>query len=184
MAMTQEFAEQAQPYDRSRLWLPPGRRDPATRQAIGSPYVWDGQTSGSGNGRPHYVPGRHSRPEVDTRRPATTAPAIAEPAVIGDELREIVAWCELSPCIARYTDRQALGQADIVTRAVASGWCKDAIGRLICPACQQHRPIWSAAPLVPRRRSRRQLVAGGDDAVPQVAEGVVEQARDMHLRDA
>jgi hypothetical protein len=74
--------------------------------------------------------------------------------VIGDQLREVAAWCELSPCIARYTHAKALGQADIVARAVADGWRKDAVGRLICPECQQRRPIWSAAPVVPRANRR------------------------------
>lgn len=73
-------------------------------------------------------------------------------AVIGDELREVAAWCELSPCIARYADPGALGHADIVARALAAGWSKDGFGRLICPSCQQRFAIWSSAPLVPRMR--------------------------------
>ena len=70
--------------------------------------------------------------------------------MIGDQLREPAVWCDLGPCIARYADTEALGQADVVARAIAVGWCEDMFGRLICPACQQRLPIWSAAPLVLR----------------------------------
>ena len=70
--------------------------------------------------------------------------------MIGDELRKPAAWCELFPCISRYCHAEALGEADVVTRAMADGWRKDSVGRLICPACQQRRPVWSAAPVVPR----------------------------------
>jgi hypothetical protein len=72
--------------------------------------------------------------------------------VIGDQLREAAAWCELSPCIARYTHPDALGETDIVIRAVAVGWRKDAVGRLVCPDCQQRLPLWTTAPLEPLAR--------------------------------
>jgi hypothetical protein len=97
-------------------------------------------------------PGRHSRRTVS---PHPQRAGSAERAVIGDHLREPAAWCELSPCIARYADAEALGQADVVARAIAAGWCKDLFGRLICPACQQRLPVWSAAPLVSYGRTGR-----------------------------
>jgi hypothetical protein len=140
MAMPQ-FTEQSPHYYRRSIWLPP-----AERQVPGSPYAQNGQP-GEASGHLRSVPGRHSRrsPSAAPGRGGTTAQA-----VIGDLLREVAAWCELSPCIARYTESGALGEADIAGRAIAAGWCKDAFGRLICPACQQRIPIWSAAPLVPR----------------------------------
>lgn len=135
MAMTHQYEEQAR-FDRSSLWLPPGLT-PSRRQAPGrrrcGPHLSGSRWSGS-----HWS-GSHRA---------------TERAVIGDQLREVAAWCELSPCIARYTDAKALGQADVVARAVAAGWRKDAVGRLICPECQQLRPIWGAAPVVPRAKRR------------------------------
>jgi hypothetical protein len=95
--------------------------------------------------------------------PAAAVPAAAVPAaaaqdsaragyqaraVIGDELRIPVAWCELAPCIVRYSDPAALGEADIRARALAAGWQFDGLGRLACPQCQQSSPwFWPAQPI-------------------------------------
>lgn len=133
--MTDQLCERSYRDQRSRLWLPPGPM-PSAGQVIGSPYVWDGSDSS-----PVKAP-------VPNRADARSA----ERAVIGDELREVGLWCELRPCVARYTDAGATGHADIVARALAEGWRKDAFGRLICPSCLQRFPIWSAAPLVPGRQ--------------------------------
>ena len=71
-------------------------------------------------------------------------------ALIGDELRRPVLWCELGSCISWYADRAAFGEADTRARAIAAGWRIDALGRLACPDCQQHDPgFWTTAPLVP-----------------------------------
>jgi len=94
-----------------------------------------------------------------------------ERTVIGDQLRQLAAWCQLGACIARYTDAAALGEADIRDRAVGAGWCVDAFGRLVCPSCQQAYPVWSARPLALRARDGRQ--AHG-------ATGVVGQHRRMY----
>lgn len=157
MAMAhQQSWDQAQAYDRSRLWLPPS--DPRRGEVIGSPYVWNGYDQ-QADGRPPATPGRHSRrtvgnqpqrPRPDHARPERVRPT--ERAVIGNQLREPAVWCELSPCISRYAESEALGQSDVVARAIAAGWCMDVFGRLICVACQQRFPVWSAAPLVPRVR--------------------------------
>jgi hypothetical protein len=58
-------------------------------------------------------------------------------AVIGDELRNPIAWCELTPCISWHDDPAALGEADIRARAIGSGWRVDALGRLVCLDCQR-----------------------------------------------
>jgi hypothetical protein len=65
-------------------------------------------------------------------------------AVIGDELRNPIAWCELTPCISWHGDPAALGEADIRARAIASGWRVDAFGRLVCPHCQRRDPRFRA----------------------------------------
>jgi hypothetical protein len=71
-------------------------------------------------------------------------------AVIGDELRIPIMWCDMGSCIAWYTDPAALGEADTRARAIAAGWRIDALGRLACPTCQQTDPcFWTACPVVP-----------------------------------
>jgi hypothetical protein len=89
--------------------------------------------------------------------PETTSPGrtevkaeieITERAAIGDELRIPLAWCEMGSCISHYADPAALGEADIRTRAIASGWRADALGRLACPQCQQGDSwFWTAHPV-------------------------------------
>lgn len=65
-------------------------------------------------------------------------------AVIGDELRNPIAWCELTPCISWHGDAAALGEADIRARAIGSGWRVDALGRLVCLDCQRRDPRFRA----------------------------------------
>jgi hypothetical protein len=84
--------------------------------------------------------------------PAATAPAPAvepEPvvrALIGEDLRTPMVWCELEPgsCVSWHGDREALGMADVRARAIAAGWRIDALGRLTCPQCQQRSTIFRA----------------------------------------
>jgi hypothetical protein len=81
------------------------------------------------------------------------APLTAERAVIGDQIRIPVVWCQMGSCIARYTDPAALGEHDVRTRAMAVGWREDAFGRYACPSCQQRDPrFWATRPLVPWNR--------------------------------
>jgi hypothetical protein len=76
-----------------------------------------------------------------TRPARTSAPAeITERAVIGDQLRMPIVWCEMGSCISWHADRAALGEADIRARAIGAGWRVDALGRLACPRCQQTAP--------------------------------------------
>ena len=71
-------------------------------------------------------------------------------AVIGDQLRMPVMWCELGSCISWHADPAALGEADTRARAISDGWRIDALGRLACPRCQQTDPaFWVTGPVVP-----------------------------------
>jgi hypothetical protein len=71
-------------------------------------------------------------------------------AVIGDQLRMPVMWCEMGSCISWYTHPAALGEVDTRARAIGAGWRIDALGRLACPQCQQTDPgFWAACPVVP-----------------------------------
>ncbi len=64
---------------------------------------------------------------------------VTERAVIGDELRLPVIWCEMPSCINWHLDRESAGEQDARARARAAGWRTDALGRLACPGCQQSR---------------------------------------------
>ena len=73
-----------------------------------------------------------------------------ERAVIGDQLRMPIMWCEMGSCISWYTDPAALGEADTRARAIGAGWRIDALGRLACPRCQHTDPcFWASRPVVP-----------------------------------
>ena len=69
-------------------------------------------------------------------------------AVIGDQLRMPIMWCEMGSCISWHSDPAALGEADIRGRAIAAGWRVDALGRLACPRCQQSDGrFWATHPV-------------------------------------
>ena len=71
-------------------------------------------------------------------------------AVIGDQLRMAIMWCEMGSCISRHADPAALGESDARARAIGAGWCIDAFGRLACPLCQQTDPGFRISrPVVP-----------------------------------
>jgi hypothetical protein len=102
---------------------------------------------------PATNPGPAAAVTPETTSPGRTAMKaeieITERAAIGDELRIPLAWCEMGSCITHYADPAALGEADIRTRAIASGWRVDALGRLACPQCQQGDSwFWTAHPVV------------------------------------
>ena len=92
-----------------------------------------GDRAGNSPARPasdnHARPARHGYA-------APPAPTQVR-AVIGDELRIPIIWCEMGSCISWHADRTALGQADVRARAIRAGWRIDALGRLACPQCQQ-----------------------------------------------
>ena len=70
-------------------------------------------------------------------------------AVIGDELRIPIMWCEMGSCISWCTAPSALGEADARARAISAGWRIDALGRLACPRCQQTDPrFWATRQVV------------------------------------
>jgi len=88
------------------------------------------------------------RPPAGAGRAAR--PATAGRALIGDQLRVPILWCELAPCISHHANPAALGEADNRARALSAGWRLDRLGRLTCPRCQQSSPwFWPAHPVVP-----------------------------------
>ena len=99
---------------------------------------------------PPAAPRNGPKPRFTPRRQPAVHRAPAERAVIGDEIRIPIMWCEFGSCIARYTHSGALGERDLRARALAAGWRYDALGRLACPDCAQHNPaFWPTRPPVP-----------------------------------
>jgi hypothetical protein len=101
-----------------------------------------------------------------------------ERAVIGDQLRTPIMWCEMGSCISWYTDPAALGEADTRARAIGAGWCIDALGRLACPRCQQADPrFWASRPVVPWdrymavARAARVAAVSGEGSADSAASG-------------
>ena len=94
-------------------------------------------------------PARTAAPAVPARPAARAAPAgpagAAVRAVIGDQLRLPVMWCEMGSCASWHADPAALGEADARARAIDAGWRIDALGRLACPGCQQTDPGFRAS---------------------------------------
>jgi hypothetical protein len=149
---------------------PTGAEDAEPRR-VGDAAVPAGGRAGS--------PGAHRRvPEAARAAPRARAAAharvrITERAVIGDELRIPIMWCEIGSCIAWHADPAALGEADIRARAIAAGWRVDALGRLACPRCQQmDGEFWATHPV--RLRGRDRAATGGPPAA----------ARRQHAADA
>jgi hypothetical protein len=81
-------------------------------------------------------------------------------AIIGDEIRTPMLWCEFGNCIARYSSEDAIGEHDLRARALRAGWRYDVQGKLACPTCTRHDPSFrvgrppapsQSSPLPPRR---------------------------------
>jgi hypothetical protein len=86
-------------------------------------------------------------------------------AVIGDQLRMPIMWCEMGSCISWHIDAAALGEADIRARVIAAGWRVDALGRLACPRCQQSDGrFWATHPVRLHDRSTATAAADREDA--------------------
>ena len=113
----------------------------------------DGRAEPAGDGRAQPASGSDPRPEgaEAAARAEAAAPVQAGAraemtgrAVIGDQLRMPVMWCEMGSCISWHADPAALGEADTRARAIGAGWRIDALGRLACPRCQQTDPGFRA----------------------------------------
>ncbi len=127
-------------------------------------------------GDDHARPARGSGPwpevlaEADARDQAAARAEMTGRAVIGDQLRMPVMWCEMGSCISWHADPAALGEADTRARAIGAGWRIDALGRLACPRCQQTDPgFWATGPVVPWDRytaiARAARAAGRGDGI-------------------
>jgi len=171
-------------------------QEPDWRQMNG----WLAEIRDDGHARPasddhaRHAPGGDPRPEAAAEPEAMVEPeaaagleVAAEPApaeapdrdatpvraVIGDDLRMPIMWCEMGSCISWHTDPSALGEADARARAITAGWRIDALGRLACPHCQQTDPaFWATSRVVRWDRYTavaRTAAACGESAVRQPA---------------
>jgi hypothetical protein len=112
---------------------------------------------------------------ANTAPPSTASPPPPRPqpamrrwrpmrAVIGDDIRTPMLWCEFGGCIARYSSERALSERDLRARALAAGWCYDVSGRLACPRCARNDPSFRGG----RPGVRDASAAGGRDPSPRV----------------
>ena len=115
----------------------------------------DGKAGSAGDDHVQPAHGSDVRLEAPAQPARAEVPACAESAgsavraVIGDQLRMPVMWCEMGSCISWRTDPAALGEADARARAISAGWRIDALGRLACPQCQQTDPsFWATGRVV------------------------------------
>ena len=130
----------------------------------------------------HAQPARGSDPwpevlaEAAAGAEAAARAEVTVRAVIGDQLRMPVMWCEMGSCISWHADPAALGEGDARARAIGAGWRIDAFGRLACPRCQQADPgFWATGPVVRWDRytavARAARAAGRSDGTAGVAAG-------------
>jgi len=100
----------------------------------------NGRATPQDNGQAQPTRRGHQRPEALAGAPVTTlvtrARATAR-AVIGDQLRLPIMWCEMRSCVSWFAHPAALGEADIRARAIDAGWRVDAVGLMVCPQCVQ-----------------------------------------------
>ena len=128
----------------------PGQRASARPEALAGPCCLQPRP-------PRPLPPPGPLPLLSQPGPLPDAPAgpagAAVRAVIGDQLRMPVMWCEMGSCISWHADPAALGEANTrAPRSPPAGGI-DALGRLACPQCQQNDPRYRAArPVVPRDR--------------------------------
>ena len=131
----------------------------------------------------HPRAARQARPAGDANS-RTPAPALVR-ALIGDELRMPIMWCEMGYCISWHADPSALGEADNRARAIQAGWRIDALGRMTCPQCQQTTVAFRATrPVVLWDRATAMAMAARAAAPGYRTMGMAGRASDRRPRPA
>ena len=105
------------------------RRQPRPRRKHGR--------AGDGRAGSYGRADSHGQSLPAPRFPAQAAGTVR--AVIGDELRMPIMWCEMGSCISWCADPSALGEADARARAISVGWRVDALGPAGLPAMPADR---------------------------------------------
>ena len=135
--------------------------------------------------RPVHDPraARHERPAGGANGRIPAAPPMR--ALIGDELRMPIMWCEMGYCISWHADPSALGEADNRARAIQAGWRIDALGRMTCPQCQQTTVAFRATrPVVLWDRATAMAMAARAAAPRYRTMGTADRASDRRPRPA
>jgi len=126
---------------------------------------------------------RHERPAGGANGRIPAAPPMR--ALIGDELRMPIMWCEMGCCISWHADPAALGEADNRARAIQAGWRIDALGRMTCPQCQQTTVAFRATrPVVLWDRATAMAMAARAAAPRYRTMGTADRASDRRPRPA
>jgi hypothetical protein len=126
----------------------------------------------------HSYPRQEARAATPVTRPAARNGHTAR-AVIGDQLRLPITWCEMGSCISWFAHPAALGEADIRARAIRAGWRVDAVGLLTCPQCLQTAPRFqSPRPVVPWDRDKA-IAMSAPRADEPSTEAVASVAREL-----
>jgi len=158
---------------------------------------WGNGQAGSGNdGRarprddgPAKPPHRgYPGPEASTATPVTRPVGRARTtarALIGDQLRLPIMWCEMGSCISWFAHPAALGEADVRARAIDAGWRVDAVGVLVCPQCLQTAPgFQSPRPVVLWDRDEAMAITAqmaDEPSADAVASTAWELSHDLRL---
>ncbi len=116
-----------------------GRTEPPA--SLTRPYVGGTWPMPAPPDEPQGLPSGRSRSlPADPSVPRGSPRHATQRAVIGDELRRPVLWCQMGSCVTWFADPDALGEADNRARAIGDGWREDAFARFACPACLQTSP--------------------------------------------
>ena len=146
----------------------------------------NGRATPQDNGQAQPTRRGHLRPEALAGAPVTTlvtrARATAR-AVIGDQLRLPIMWCDLRSCVSWFAHPAALGEADIRARAIDAGWRVDAVGLMVCPQCVQTAlDFQSPLPVVLWDREEAMAMSAqmaGEPSVETVASVAQELSHDL-----
>lgn len=160
-------------------------RGEARRQPWDDGHAWSGENGHArtrDDGQVRSPQGGYPRPEASAAVPVATPVTRTQTtarAVIGDQLRLPIMWCEMGSCISWFTHPAALGEADIRARAIDAGWRVDAVGLLVCPQCEQTAPGFQS-PLPVVLWDREEAIAmSAPMADEPSAEAVASVAREL-----
>ena len=133
------------------------------------------RASGHDGGRPpkgRRPRARRQLPPSPSSPPSKRLPAMRRwrpmRAIIGDEFRTPMLWCEFGSCIARYTSEDALGERDLRARALVDGLALRRPRTARLPCCTRHDPSFLVGrPAAPADRYPRPVVGCGIQRAPR-----------------
>ena len=97
----------------------------------------DGQSQPDGDGDPRAEARAGTEAAASAGAEVGARAGAMARAVIGDQLRMPVMWCQIGSCISWHANTAALGEAGTRARAIGADWRIDALGRLACPGASR-----------------------------------------------